>query len=145
MSFFCAVLKSSRKILEKLLKGFMKKNKPCRQKTPRGATPGAGAGPTRGWALGCGRGRPCPWDPASRPSFTYKLPHDLKTMAPLFPETLRSSAAITNPKFGAQDRCSGTLPEWRLPPSSLPTPLHQPSMTSPTTCEGMMPSILYLC
>ena len=43
------------------------RKQPRSQKTPRGATPGAGAGPTHGWALAHGRGRPCPWDLLWRP------------------------------------------------------------------------------
>ena len=65
---------NSRKIRKSIFEG----KEPRSQKTTRGGTPGAGAGPTCGW----GPGRPCPWDLTSRPPFAYKLPFDLKTRAP---------------------------------------------------------------
>ena len=120
---------NSRKIRKSIFEG--------KESRSQGGTPGAGAGPTRGWGPGRDRGSPLPLGPRLSSPLRLEASFRPKINGPehFFQKTLRSSTAIANPKFGVQDRCSGTLPEWRLSPSSPPMPLHRPSMIPPSRCE----------
>ena len=137
VSYFSVGIKLLWKIAEKSEKGVLREISHRAMRARGGAIPGAGVGPTHGWALGRGQGPPLPLERHLSPSSGIYAPPDLKVTPPrpLFSETSWSSAATSKPKFGDQNHYSGTLPEWRSSPSSPPTPLHQPSMIPPSMCE----------